>query len=223
VGRKSHFGQAIFISKTLADCDDTISSLPSKAGLQVYVSWDIILGMTSNDEINEQQGNTLCKSCGLCCTGHLFIWTKLRSAELDSAEALGLNVFRSVPSQRGFSQPCPLWQGQCTIYSSPHYPHSCHTYKCKLLKKVLDERTSLPDALTSIQEAKEMIHELELRLPASPHANFRERLVTYLEALDQGSSGQDAHLDLQRKAEALLRFYAQVFGVNDLFEKSDAE
>ena len=132
-------------------------------------------------------------------------------------------MFRSVPSERGFSQPCPLWQGQCTIYSSPHYPHFCRTYKCKLLKKVLDETTSLPDALTSIQQAKEMIYELEPRLPVSPHANFRERLVTHLEALDQGSSGEDADLDLQQKAETLLLFYEQVFGVNDLVEKSDAE
>ncbi|HKG52867.1 MAG TPA: YkgJ family cysteine cluster protein [Anaerolineales bacterium] len=175
------------------------------------------------DETNQSRGNTLCKSCGLCCTGHLFIWTKLRSAELDAAEELGLNVFRSVPSERGFSQPCPLWQGQCTIYSSPHYPHFCRTYKCKLLKKVLDETTSLPNALTSVQQAKEMIHELELRLPASPHANFRERLVTHLEALDQGASGEDADLDFRQKAEALLLFYEQIFGVDDLVEKSDGE
>src|SRR5215212_4304117 len=175
------------------------------------------------DETNQSQGNTLCKSCGLCCTGHLFIWTKLRPAELDAAEELGLNVFRPVPSERGFSQPCPLWQGQCTIYSSPHYPHFCRTYKCKLLKKVLDETTSLPDALTSVQQAKEMIHELELRLPASPHANFRERLVAHLEALDQGANGEDVNLDFRQKAEALLLFYEQIFGVDDLVEKSDGE
>ena len=130
------------------------------------------------DETNQSQGNTLCKSCGLCCTGHLFIWTKLRSAELDAAEVLGLNVFQSVPSERGFSQPCPLWQGQCTIYSSPHYPHFCRTYKCKLLKKVLDETTSLPDALTSVQQAKEMIQELELRLPPFVAREF-SRAVGY--------------------------------------------
>src|SRR5215213_6842253 len=133
------------------------------------------------DETNQSQGNILCKSCGLCCTGHLFIWTKLRSAELDAAEELGLNVFRSVPSERGFNQPCPLWQGQCTVYSSPHYPHFCRTYKCKLLKKLLDETVSLPDALTSIAGAKELIHEVEALLPPSASTNFRERLVEHLE------------------------------------------
>src|SRR5687768_2424315 len=120
--------------------------------------------MTGVDEINESQANALCKSCGLCCTGHLFNWTKLRSAELDSAKALGLTVFGSDPTQRGFSQPCPLWQGQCTIYTSPHYPHFCRTYKCKLLKEVLDETTPLSNALRVIQQAKGLIRSEERRV-----------------------------------------------------------
>jgi len=194
--------------------------------LPVYVYWDIISGMTGMDETNESQGNILCKSCGLCCTGHLFIRAKLRSAELDSAEALGLNVFRSDPNQRGFSQPCPLWQGQCTIYTSPHYPHFCRTYKCKLLKEVLDETTPLPDALTVIEQAKGMIHELEALLPGSPNTNFRERLVAYLESLERlkASAGQKhADLDLRLKADALLIFYEKVFGVKDVVDKPDEE
>ncbi len=173
--------------------------------------------MTDIKGTNGSPGNILCKSCGLCCTGHLFICTKLRSAELDSAEALGLRVFRSVPRQRGFSQPCPLWQGQCTIYSSPHYPHFCRTYKCKLLKKVLDETTSLPEALIEIEQVKEMIHELEVLLPVSPRTNFRERLVETLEAESTAENEKD--LNLRRKADALLSFYERVFGVNDLVEK----
>jgi len=175
-------------------------------------------GMTDMDKTSESPGNTLCKSCGLCCTGHLFIWTKLRSSELDSAQALGLNVFRSVPSQRGFSQPCPLWQGQCTVYSSPHYPHFCRTYKCKLLKKVLDETTSLPDALTVVEQAKEIIHEVEALLPASLHTNFRERLVEHLETLEKKPVWDDANLEIRLKADALLTLYARVFGVDDLVE-----
>jgi hypothetical protein len=180
--------------------------------------------MTGTDETNESPANILCKSCGLCCTGHLFIWSKLKSAELDSAEALGLNVFRSDPRQRGFSQPCLLWQGQCTIYTSPHYPHFCRTYKCKLLKEVLDEITSLPDALTVVAQAKEMIHELEALLPSSPNTNFRERLVAHLEYLErpQASTGQDDR-EFRLKADALLLLYEKVFGVKDLVDKPHEE
>jgi uncharacterized protein len=183
---------------------------------------DIISGMTAMNETIGSQANTLCKSCGLCCTGHLFIWTKLRSAELGSAKALGLNVLGSEPGQRGFSQPCPLWQGQCTIYASPHYPHFCRTYKCKLLKAVLNESTSLPGALAVVEQAKGIIHEVEELLPGSPDTNFRERLVAHLEYLEglKISEGQeDANLEFKRKAGALLIFYEKVFGVNDLVEK----
>jgi hypothetical protein len=177
--------------------------------------------MTGIDETNESPANTLCKSCGLCCTGHLFIWAKLKSTELDSAEALGLNVFRSDPRNRGFSQPCPLWQGQCTVYTSPHYPHFCRTYKCKLLKQVLDEHTSLPHALTVIEQAKASIREVEMLLPVSPNPNFRERLVANLEN-SAGSTGP-ANQEFRRKAEALLSLYEKVFGVTDLVDQPEKE
>ena len=171
--------------------------------------------MTSTKQTNESPATTLCKSCGLCCTGHLFIWAKLRSAELDSAQALGLNVIRE-PRQRGFSQPCPLWDGVCTVYTSPHYPRFCHTYKCKLLKELLEENIPLPEALTVVQQAMGMIQELETFLPASSEISFRERLVTHME---QGN----ADLEFRLQASALLNFFKKHFGVSDFFDKPREE
>ncbi len=162
--------------------------------------------------MSEPPGTTLCRSCGLCCTGHLFIWTKLRSVELDPIQALGLKVFRE-PSQRGFSQPCPLWNGVCTIYDYPHYPRFCRTYKCKLLKRVLDNATPLPSALTTVQHTKSLIHELELDLPISSTQNFRECLVMCLEK-------EDINTALLQKAKELLGVYESHFGVNDLIDHS---
>jgi hypothetical protein len=171
--------------------------------------------MIDQDEIADSQANILCKACGLCCTGHLFIWTKLRSAELGSIEALGLPVIRSIPSERGFNQPCPLWKGQCTIYHSPHYPRFCRTYKCKLLKRLLEESISLSQALSVVKETKELIQEVEVLLPDSTNPNFRERLVEQLE----GTTAQnDRELEFRQKAEALLVVYEQVFGVDDVIE-----
>ncbi len=179
--------------------------------------------MTGMDETNASPGNTLCKSCGLCCTGHLFIRTKLRSAELDSAQALGLHVLRSDPRLRGFSQPCPLWQGQCTIYGSPHYPRFCGTYKCKLLKEVLEEITPLSEALTVIEQVKGSIHDLETLLPRSSTLNFRERLVACLENPEEFREQGNTDPDFQRKAGALLLLYEKVFGVNDLIDPPEGE
>lgn len=168
--------------------------------------------MTDLGIVGVTQANLLCKSCGLCCTGHLFIWTKLRSAELDPIQSLGLKVFRE-PNQRGFNQPCPLWDGICTIYDSPHYPRFCGTYKCKLLKQVMDEVTPLHSALTIVQQTKSLIHELDLALPNSSTQNFRERLVACLEK-------EDANSAILKKAKELLGVYESQFGVNDLVDHS---
>lgn len=165
--------------------------------------------MPNPSNINQSPANTLCKSCGLCCTGHLFAWTKLRSAELDSVQSLGLTVLRE-PEQRGFSQPCPLWDGVCTVYTSPRYPRFCATYKCKLLKELINENIALPDALTVVREAMEMIDEVESLLPDSNNSNFRERLVAHLE-----QETTDTHF--RQKASALLTFFEMHFGVSDFF------
>ena len=132
-------------------------------------------------------------------------------------------VFRSDPRQRGFSHPCPLWKGQCTIHDSSHYPHVCRAYKCKLLKEVLGENTSLPDALTLVEQAKGMIRELEALLPASSIKNFRERLVARLEYLEKSAGQENVDLEFRRKAGELLIFYEEVFGVNDLVDNPDEE
>ena len=166
-----------------------------------------------------EEASDLCKACGLCCTGHLFGWTKLRSAELETLEELGVPVIRSTPSQRGFNQPCPLWQGQCTIYTSASYPHFCRTYKCSLLKKVLDETTSLPDGLKLVERTKAIIHEVEMLLPDSPNPNFRERLAAHLESVeDRKGVDRLAGTKFREKAETLLALYGRVFGVIDVIE-----
>jgi hypothetical protein len=158
--------------------------------------------------MSESATTSLCKSCGLCCTGHLFIWTKLRSAELDSIQSLGLKVFRE-PNQRGFNQPCPLWDGICTIYDSPQYPRFCKTYKCKLLKQVLDGGLSLPSALEVVHQTKNLIRELDSILPTSSTSNFRERLAASLEQAN-------TQLTPRLKARELLNIFQTRFGVNDV-------
>lgn len=166
-----------------------------------------------------EEASNLCKACGLCCTGHLFIWTKLRSVELDSLEALGVQVIRSVPSQRGFNQPCPLWQGQCTIYTSASYPQFCRTFKCSLLKRVFDETTSLREALGLVEQTKAMIQEMEALLPDSSNPNFRERLAAHIETLaDRMGPDGLARMRFLEKADALLALYESVFGVTDVIE-----
>jgi hypothetical protein len=177
--------------------------------------------MTEIEYSRASEATALCKSCGLCCTGHLFSWVRLKATELPHLQKLGINVIRSDPRQRGFTQPCPLWDGQCTIYESHDYPRGCDSYKCKLLRKLLDESVTLPKALKVIKGAKEKIHEVDSLLPTSSNISFRERLVTYLESGDGSKESQNGDLELQQKAHALLILYRDQFGVNDLVNNLD--
>ena len=176
--------------------------------------------MTNTNEANESPATILCKSCGLCCSGHLFAWVRLNANELDPSEALGLNVIRSDPRQRGFTQPCPLWNGICTVYTSPNYPRSCGTYKCITLRRLLDEDIQLPDALTVVQETLQMISELELLLPASPAISFRERLIAHKEYLEESAERRQETKEQEflLKADELLHRYEDRFGVDDFID-----
>jgi uncharacterized protein len=168
--------------------------------------------MTDTDETNLSPADTLCVTCGLCCTGNLFLWAKLKSVEVETVRRLGLNVLGVEPENRGFGLPCPLWAGKCPIHTSPDYPHACRTYKCKLLKQVIDEATPLPEALSVIEQTKAMIKELKTLLPNSNSNNFRERLVDHME--NQGK----ADPKFMQKARELLILYEKQFGVKGLID-----
>lgn len=51
--------------------------------------------------MTKSKSQLLCKSCGLCCSGHLFVGWRLNAPELDSAQSLGLNVIRDDPVSAG--------------------------------------------------------------------------------------------------------------------------
>ncbi|MCC6500147.1 MAG: hypothetical protein IT313_07760 [Anaerolineales bacterium] len=168
------------------------------------------------------EATTLCKSCGLCCTGHLFSWVRLKATELTPSEKLGLKVIRNDPRQRGFTQPCPVWNGICTVYDSPHYPKGCDSYKCKLLRELLDENVSLSDAQQVVSNTKALIQKVEKHLPKSSHASFRERFIAQVKSL-QTLSSQGHNASFNKKAQQLLTLFENSFGVKDFFEKSTEE
>ncbi len=76
---------------------------------------------------------------------------------------------------------------------------------------MLEENTSLPHALTVIENAKGLIREVEAFLPASSNPNFRERFVAEIENPSAGP-------EFRQKAEKLLGMYEDVFGVSDVVE-----
>ena len=166
--------------------------------------------------MTDSPANLLCKACGLCCSGHLFSWVRLDANELDGIENLGIRVIRNDPRQRGFLQPCPMWNEICTIYDVPEYPHSCKRYKCKVFRQLVDDDISFPDAMAIIHETLALIREIEPLLPVSDIPSFRERLIAHKEELEAKKKGLDS--EFMQKTLTLLTRYEDLFGVDDFID-----
>lgn len=171
----------------------------------------------------EPASATLCKACGLCCTGHLFVNAEFKLAQVETTRALGLNVLQTNPETPVFSLPCPLWKGQCTIYTHPHKPSICGDFKCKLLREVEEEQLGLDEALLVVQRTKQLINELDAQVPVGQSNNFRRHLFEYLTELEKSTSHTEAEKAFRLKAGALLVMYTQRFGVIGLFNKPEQE
>lgn len=169
--------------------------------------------------MSNSPANLLCKACGLCCSGHLFSWVRLNAPELDPIANLGIKVIRNDPRQRGFNQPCPMWNGVCSIYETPEYPRSCQKYKCVVFKRLADEDLSLPEALKIVQDTLDLISEVEALLPLPKEDSFRERLLAYKEKLENGNgtAHESEQAFLQKSAELLFRYESR-FGVDDFID-----
>ncbi|MBL8063377.1 MAG: hypothetical protein JNK32_10180, partial [Anaerolineales bacterium] len=128
-------------------------------------------------------------------------------------------VIRDDPRQRGFTQPCAMWNGVCTVYASPSYPSSCRKYKCKVLKQLLADDISLPEGLSIIQDTLDLIREIEPLLPESSAISFRERLIAHKEELESNGEVHNAlDEELLHKTRVLLTRYEDLFGVDDFMD-----
>jgi hypothetical protein len=146
---------------------------------------------------------------------------RLNANELDKVETLGLKVIRNDPRQRGFLQPCPVWQGGiCTVYTEPDYPSSCRKYKCIVLRKLLDEEIDFPNAMNQIEETLSLIREIENLMPASSIISFRERLIEHKEYLEKADKQNYSATEKEflQKAKELLEIYENQFGVDDFID-----
>jgi len=171
--------------------------------------------MTQIEYSHGGEAETLCKACGLCCTGHLFSWVQIKKAEHASLQKLGLTVVKPDEKKHGFSQPCPMWDGECTIYQTKNFPSGGRAFNCKLLRELLDESVSLSTALRVVKRTKKKIGVIEKLLPASPHVSFRDRVVEQLTYLDDSTQLTLAESEFQAELNSVLNEIESRFGVRN--------
>jgi Fe-S-cluster containining protein len=97
----------------------------------------------------------LCTECGLCCNGALFDTVLVGPEEARTMAELGLDLFEQGPGG-AFRQPCAMLAGSlCTIYADR--PSCCRTFRCSLLGKYVEGKTTLSEARQRIAEARLLI------------------------------------------------------------------
>lgn len=112
----------------------------------------------------QSPSETLCLSCGMCCSGTLHNWTKLQPQERGPAEQAGLEVFTRRDGTAAFRQPCAAFEDPvCTIYTQR--PEACRQYICPLLKRLVDGEINLEEALEYTRLVRQLIANLQSKMP----------------------------------------------------------
>jgi hypothetical protein len=174
--------------------------------------------MNSIVEKLEPDGQKLCIACGLCCTGHIFPSAVLKNEEIEKTRSLGMNVTTFASGEADFYLPCLHWKEKCTIYQNPDKPYVCGKYECLLLKKLIAETITLAQALAKVNQAQEIIKELESLLPGEHTPGFRARLVAQIKERENSNPADEAETLLRMKGGVLLVFFGKQFGISALFE-----
>lgn len=99
----------------------------------------------------------LCLDCGLCCDSGLFIFVELDADDVGRLNAIGVTA----PEQ--IVQPCPFFDGCCTVYS--HRPAKCVKYRCKVLKDLEGGEISFQAAREKVAQALAYREALLAQLP----------------------------------------------------------
>jgi Fe-S-cluster containining protein len=118
----------------------------------------------------DEELETLCQSCGLCCDGSLFGRVTLASEEAEPARRRHLRV---VANGKVFEQPCSALASPdgdkpriCSIYWDR--PLSCRAFVCRLYERHRREGGPLEPRIAAVRRVRQLIADLEAsgRTPA---------------------------------------------------------
>ena len=106
-----------------------------------------------NTEALEQR---LCKACGFCCDGTLFLNVRIGEAEpIPAYKKAGLQLAESHDGTAIMKQPCKGFKnGSCQTYQCR--PLRCGEFKCTLLNQTTEGVFTESEALQIILEAKQL-------------------------------------------------------------------
>lgn len=163
-------------------------------------------------------GQSLCLSCGLCCTDYFHPKANIQN-ENDKIIVLkfGGKVMNHNNKQY-FRLPCPAFEENCTIYKDR--PSSCRKHQCDLLKSVLNNRIGLNQAKLITKNTKaiasELSHMLDNMSESIKTKEFQSRIRYFFEQYEQN---KDTPEFKHKHAHLLMKFATFIFLKDKYFYK----
>lgn len=131
--------------------------------------------MASETDGLEQQLESLCLGCGMCCDGTFFECLALDQEERDIFYGLPLIA---IEKDVGVNLPCVMHNGgRCCVYRNR--PRRCVSFKCKVYVDVEAGTLQAPAAAERVSEFKRLVAELEADLGWSPGSFSTRRFRTW--------------------------------------------
>jgi Fe-S-cluster containining protein len=112
----------------------------------------------------EDPETTLCRACGICCSGVLFSHAEVEEHELPRLARRGLPVIRPEVGLPELNLPCAAHgPAGCSIYEDR--PEKCASYACKLRGRLARGAVTLEAALATVARIKELARSVDAALP----------------------------------------------------------
>jgi len=148
----------------------------------------------------------------MCCDGTLFHSVLLQPGEEPrQLSSLGLKI-KKKSGQTFFYQPCPAHQnGECRIY--PDRPHRCRQFNCQQLVRLAEGKTTEPQALETIREARRMVSRVEQLMDETEETNPLRGLATRCATALDTTNRSPLHEQLESAMQTLEKFLESEFRV----------
>jgi len=148
----------------------------------------------------------------MCCDGTLFHSVLLQPGEDPrQLSSLGLKI-KKKGGQTFFYQPCSAHhKGQCRIY--PDRPQRCRQFNCQQLVRLSEGKTTEPQALEAIREARRMATHVEQLMEQIEETNPLRGLATRCAAALDAASRSPLHEELESAMKALEKILESEFRI----------
>lgn len=140
----------------------------------------------------EEQG--ICRRCGLCCDGTLFVQVPLSA---DDCSRLKCIQGKNSAADEHLDLPCRFFGSQCEVYEAR--PAVCSGYRCQLLEDHSSGRLNSAEAFGIISNAlglkEEVMNMYRSHFGKSYEAGFRQLLidVRHLKSRGDDCGTKDPH------------------------------